>query len=102
MSGLGGLRGVSAGQDSRFGDKLKKVLKDLDAKGKLPKELSLKVDLKKVNWPVSGGHSGVAAAERTWAGATTAATRWCLGPMLAIPSFDTACLGTRAPLLPSR
>lgn len=33
--------------------KQKKLLKQLDKDGRLPKELSLKVDLKKVNWPVS-------------------------------------------------
>ncbi|KXZ55645.1 hypothetical protein GPECTOR_2g1195 [Gonium pectorale] len=52
MSGLGGLRGVSANQDGRFSDKQKKTLKDLIKSGKVPKELELKVDLKKVNWPV--------------------------------------------------
>ncbi|PNH04601.1 Serine/arginine repetitive matrix protein 1 [Tetrabaena socialis] len=52
MSGLGGFRGVSAGQDARFSDKAKKNLKDLIKAGKVPKELELKVDLKKVNWPV--------------------------------------------------
>ncbi len=38
--------------------KQKKVLKQLEKDGRLPKELDLKVDLKKVNWPVrrrSGG-----------------------------------------------
>lgn len=48
MAGVGGFRGVSAGQDARFTNKEKKALKAL----KFPKELDLKVDFKKIYWPV--------------------------------------------------
>lgn len=48
MAGVGGFRGVSAGQDARFSNKQKKQMKEM----KFPKELDLKVDMKRVHWPV--------------------------------------------------
>ncbi len=46
--------------------KQKKAVKDLIKAGKVPKELELKVDLKKVNWPVgvwSAGGKGVGVVD---------------------------------------
>eukprot|EP00877_Chromochloris_zofingiensis_P013441 jgi/Chrzof1/8350/Cz03g07060.t1 len=48
MAAVGGFRGVSASQDARFSNKTKQQMKQM----KFPKELDLKVDLKKVNWTV--------------------------------------------------
>ncbi|KAG1676347.1 hypothetical protein FOA52_001142 [Chlamydomonas sp. UWO 241] len=48
MATGGGFRGVSAGQDARFSNKEKAQM----AKIKFPKELSVKIDPKKVNWAV--------------------------------------------------
>lgn len=47
MSGIP-FRGVAAGQDNRFTDKEKKLMKTM----KFPKEYSLKVDVTKVNWEI--------------------------------------------------
>lgn len=52
MAFSGGFRGVSIEQDPRFSDKQKKLLKTM----KFSKDLlELKVDLRRVNWPVMRG-----------------------------------------------